>query len=77
MENLRKEKDKEVEDLKKQLSELKLSVIESSQHHLFNEDIFVNRQDEKRSLIKIVNEYHENRQVLSEAKLLYRFEAEK
>ena len=77
LENLRKEKNREIEGLQKQLSKLKLSIIESSQHYLFNEDIFASREDEKRSLIKIVNEYHENKQVLSEAKLLYRFEAEK
>ena len=77
LENLRKEKNREIEGLQKQLSKLKLSIIESSQHYLFSEDIFASREDEKRSLIKIVNEYHENKQVLSEAKLLYRFEAEK
>ena len=45
LENLRKEKNREIEGLQKQLSKLKLSIIESSQHYLFNEDIFASRED--------------------------------
>ena len=43
---------------------------------MFNEDIFSNKEEEKKSLVKIVNSYHENRQVVSGTKLLYRFDSQ-
>ena len=62
--------------MKSQFSELKLSVIEASHSSLFNNDIFSNRDEEKKTLVKIVNNYHDNKQVVSGTKLLYKYDSQ-
>ena len=74
IEKLRKEKDQEISSISQQFSDLKIAVVEAGSSNLFNEDIFANRDEEKKTLVKIVNNFHENRQVVSGTRLLYRYD---
>ena len=58
------------------MSKLRLTVIEAGSSSLFNEDIFSNRDEDKKTLVKIVNNYHDNKQVVSGTKLLYKYESQ-